>query len=355
MGDISTVLYPSDESGCGCYRMIWPAQMLKEQGYSVRYCFKHEFQALWQPSPFGDQIVDITDPPDEDVVVFQRPLKRVVVELMLVLQQKYGKAIVVEIDDDFHSLPQGHPVKRTVSPANDRDLNYTWLQMACERADLVICTTEALARRYGGHGRVRIIPNYIPRQWLNFERLAHDELVVGWSGSTHSHVRDLCVQGDAVKRVISHTGAQLRVIGSGDKVSTQLGGSEEPLVAGWVPIEHYPIAYAGLDVAIAPLQHNTFNTAKSWLKPLEAGALGVPCVSSALPEYELLARHGIGLIAHDNDQWYELLYGLLRKKDYREELGQKYRSLVDRYFCMQDHLDEWTNAWRFACELRSYR
>src|SRR5689334_24701002 len=46
----------------------------------------------------------------------------------------------------------------------------------------------------------------------------------------------------------------------------------------------WPRALSALGIGLAPLADSTFNRAKSWLKPLEMAAVGVPCVMSALPD-----------------------------------------------------------------------
>jgi hypothetical protein len=55
-----------------------------------------------------------------------------------------------------------------------------------------------------------------------------------------------------------------------------------------VAIADYPAALAALnlDVAIAPLEINAFNEAKSNLKLLEYGALGYPVVCSDIVPYQ---------------------------------------------------------------------
>lgn len=344
----SVLLYPSDEGGCGCYRLIWPGAMLANEGIDVETRFSHTFQCWWQPSPLGDQVVDVTEAPRQDVIVWQRPLKRAVVELMTVLQRKYDKTTIVEIDDDFHALPKRHPVREGTNPLVNRELNWDWLMVACDRADLVICSTEALAERYGRHGRVKVIPNYVPARYLAMKRERHDDLVVGWSGSTHSHVWDLKVVKGAVADVMAEHGAQMRVIGPGADVARQLRLGDEPLVCGWVPIEHYPTAYSTLDVAIAPLRQSAFNDAKSYLKVLEAGALGVPCVGSGVREYRRLAETGLGVVVEQPEDWRSELGRLLGDPDYRAEMGERARKIVRERHVMEDHLGLWLEAWEQA-------
>jgi glycosyltransferase involved in cell wall biosynthesis len=313
---------------------------------------------------------------DADVLVLQRPMDIEFVEAIPVIQRQ-GVAVVVEIDDDFHSLPKGHPARKLTSPlvtgvavANDfyalqkgqsakkmiptarkTRHNRTNLAQACKLADLVTVTTPALAERYGSHGRVRVIRNLVPARYLTIEQERRGNLL-GWTGSTVTHVDDLRECGSGISDTLRETGARFRVVGTGQGVSDQLDLGDRPIDStGWVPLREYPIHYARLDVAIAPLQLNPFNEAKSALKMIEAAALGVAVVGSPTSEYIRAAHLGLGMIASTPDEWRAHLVRLLDSSEFRADCAGAAR-LAAADLTYEAHAGEWWDAWSEALKNR---
>ena len=179
-------------------------------------------------------------------------------------------------------------------------------------------TTPALAERYATHGRYAILPNYIPKAYLDLPRPTNSPLRVGWTGSTRTHVRDLEVTGGGVARALQGTGAEFHVVGVPNDVRRQLDLAREPVSTGWVHLDQYPAELAKFDVLVAPLQDNTFNRGKSLIKGLEAAAAGVvPVMSPAADYLRLHDDYGIGLIARTPDEWFDRVRTLLTDHDLR--------------------------------------
>lgn len=352
-------VHPADEGACGAYRMEWPARALKAQGHDVHVKRDWSYQALWRSSVFGDRVVGLAETIKADVVVLQRPLQRNRVELISAMQDQ-GVAVVVEIDDDFHEIHPRNPAWRGSNPLREPDRNRDWLLKACDRADLVTVTTPALAERYGRHGRVAVLPNYVPESYLSTKPGAYTEmfmarpsgLLLGWSGSVATHPDDLQVTGDTCQSVLDATGARFHVIGTGVKVAEKLGLAKEPTATGWVPIEAYPEAMAQLDVGIVPLAPTRFNEAKSWLKGLEYASVGVPFVASATGPYRELARLGIGWTAETPGGWERNVTALLTDHVLREEMGSRWQDMVAESFTIEANAFKWLESWARAAQHR---
>lgn len=358
-------LQPADSGGCGNYRLRWPGAALQAMGADVVIAERH-LEGERMRSVLGDRLVRIPDP-DCDVVVFQRPMDPGLVEALPVLRRQ-GVATVVEIDDDFHALPKGHPARRHTAAMLNPDMNRVWLRRLCEAADLVTCTTPALAERYAPHGRAAIIPNYVPAWYLNIDPGGHDgPPIVGWTGSTVTHVGDLDVTGGAVARAMDATGARLHIVGTGHGVREGLDLGDRPYTAsGWLPADRYPTEYAGLDVAIVPLDLNRFNESKSYLKGLEAAALGVPFVASPTGPYRTLVAggeqmerlvaerpdlvsygHAPGLLADTPDDWERHLTALLSDPEYRRGVAASGAAFAARN-TIEGNCWRWLEAWEQA-------
>lgn len=328
---LRVALFPADETGCGMFRMRWPAAAVAAAAGDVEVHFS-------QLRREGMQVVGM--PAGADVAVFQRPLHALVPALIPKLRTR-GVAVVVELDDDFGAL---HPQCRTFRdfhPAVNPVRNWHHLKQACKLADLVTVTTPALAARYGG-SKARVLPNCVPASMLTV-RADRDGRTVGWGGATQTHIGDLTVTNGGVAQAIADTGARFLSVGPSDGVQRDLSLLAAPDSTDGLEFDEYHQALAQLDVGIAPLADTAFNAAKSGLKVLEYAALGIASVASPRPDYQRLHDDGIGLIATDRSRaWRRQVRQLLTDVTFRDETVAQARQVVsDR------HTYE-TNGWRWA-------
>lgn len=351
---VSVLIHPAKKDACRLYRLALPIAALCDP--DITESFNHPYEAQYQQGFQGPRLVDVNDPPEQDVIVFQRILKRTTFELMTLFRDKYQKAVVLEIDDDFSHLPPRHPTRAITDPVKNPDENRHWLMRAAELADLVTVSTPALAEVYGSHGRVRVLPNYVPAEYLKIERQCHTKVWVGWSGAVQTHVGDLDVAGRGAGLAIEETKAELRVIGTGEGVAESLGVTKRPKATGWVSLERYPRELAQLDVCIAPLVDNVFNRSKSYLKPLEAASLGVPVVMSPSVEYQRLHDdYGLGLIARNPLEWHSYITALVKNPSMRDEIAAAGREVVREHLTIEQHAWKWKEAWEQALVNRNTR
>lgn len=344
-------VYPADDGGCGHYRLVWPARALIAQGHEVT--ISAGLPAQWIDDRDGTPQVVGCEAIDADVVVLQRPLTRNLVDVIPFVQDQ-GVAVVVEIDDDFAAIPPQNISWPICNPRNNPNRNWDHLARACRMADLVTVTTPALARRYGGHGRVAVLPNFVPEWYLQVNQPRTLPLTVGWTGSVHTHPGDLEVTRGAVAKVVADLGAELRIVGTGFGVGERLGLGADPPGTGWVELEAYPYPMAELDVGIVPLADNAFNAAKSCLKMMEFAALGVPVVGSPTPDNLRLHLKGVGLIARKPREWERALRSLITDNDRRAELAGDGRRLMAG-LTIEANAERWLDAWTSAADQAAER
>lgn len=330
------------------------SRALAAQGHDVQLHLpdtdKAQIQATMQMH-HGIETVMNVDPPDVDVIVLQRPLARLLVDTIPFLQ-KQGKIVVVEVDDDFKTINPRNVAWMSSHPKYSPDRNWRHLERACQIADMVTVSTPALADVYGKHGRVQVIPNFVPEWYLHANKEAQDAVYLGWSGSVNTHPDDLQVVRAGVWLALQATGASMTVVGSGLGIHRHLSLPRTlPMkVTDWMPIDKYPEAMAQLDVGIVPLQLSVFNQSKSWLKGLEFAALGVPFVASPTEQYvELAERYDIGLLAFTPKDWQRQLTRLLASEDLRSEIGQAGRNRVEMNdLTIERQTGRWLMAWASA-------
>jgi glycosyltransferase involved in cell wall biosynthesis len=315
-------VYPQDDSS-GHYRLALPMRAVAAHGHDV---------AQGVPGQVDD---------DTDVVVIHRPIKPEHPGMIRLLRE-HGIAVLVDMDDDFDSISPRH---QSYAYYQDRR---RYAHECCELADLVTCATRALIERYGyGHGLH--IPNYIPASLFEVRpKLAHREVWVGWTGSMAAHPDDPAATRGALATVLG-PGAEFAHIGRSDGVAQAFGLRKPMLRSGQVPLADYEALYACLDVAVVPLAQSPFNDAKSWLKGLQAAALGIPFVASPTADYRRLYALGAGLLARTRKDWVRHLTRLIRDPVYRRIVADA-GSRVARELTIERNWTQWAVAYRLAAQ-----
>jgi hypothetical protein len=349
---VKIVVYPADRWGCGHFRLIWAAELLAAAGHDVTVIRAQDrsVQLVMDRDVVRDVLVDA------DVVVFQRLTHAYMVQAVSVLRTK-GVAVVVDIDDDLTAIHPDNPSWEAYHPRNEGrrmaagQINrHSWrnLSKACRDATLVTVSTPALLDVYAGHGRGQVLPNYLPDQYFGLPRVDSD--TVGWPASYHSHPDDPEVMGGAVARLAAD-GAEFRMVGDPVGAGPALGLGQDPPGAP-AELAQWPAAVAGLGIGIAPLADTRFNRAKSWLKPLEMCAAGVPWVASPRVEYRRLHAMGAGVLADRPRAWYRELRRLRESSAARQELSDAGRAVAAQ-MRLADHAWRWAEAWGRAAELQA--
>lgn len=382
-------VWPADMWACGHYRLIWPSETIhgSEPDFDVE---------VMVPRPDGDTglrawmddsdgVVNASCPEDADLVIFQRPSFPQLVHSIPHFRRQ-GIAVVVDIDDDLSAIDPRNPAFAALHPdpfallSNaqitkmladlgerppadysredivDRILRrrykltspHSWLAVkeAAKLATVVTVSTPALAERYG-RGNAVVLPNCLPARFCDAARVDSD--LVGWPGSMHSHPGDLKVLGNSIARL----GGRFMIVGQGDDAARELGVAEVPQT-GPIPFDGWMEAVGQLGVGVAPLADTSFNAAKSWLKPLEMSAAGVPWVASPRAEYQRFHRLGVGALADRPKDWLRELRRLVTDAGWRAEQSEAGRA-VARGLTIEQHAWRTAEVWHRAVELERAR
>jgi hypothetical protein len=382
---MKAIAYPADEYGCGHHRMIWPCEVLQQQGLDVTVVASEDRQVRMMFNQ-ANELVNVEIPDDVDVVVLQRCTDRRLVQMVRWLVDRHY-AVVVDVDDDLHAIHPSNPAFTFLDPNRaDREtreavrngqakpeqagqLNHllkqkythSWHNLAevCKYATLVTVSTPGLLKRYAAHGRGMVIPNYVPEHYL---RVGHDDSdLLGWPAALHSHPNDPSAVGNALARLVGE-GVKFRTIGESVGVTAAFGlplrtedGELLDPPGGDVTLQQWPWELAQLGVGIVPLADTLFNSRKSWLKGLELSAVGVPWVASPRAAYQKLHdEYGAGVLAEKPRQWYQALRRLLDEPTYRADVAAAGREAAKR-LRMVDHAWRYAEAWADARDLADGR
>jgi hypothetical protein len=335
------VVYPSDSFGCGSFRAIWPGEALAAAGHDVEVVQAKDrrVRLVMDKDVVRDVLVDA------DVVVLQRTTHAYMAQAVGVMRAK-GITVVVDVDDDLSSIHPSNPAWAAHRPGRG---THSWhnLGMACRDATMVTVSTPALLDVYARHGRGRVLRNYLPDHYYGLPRVDSD--VVGWPASFHSHPNDPEVVGGAVARLVDE-GAQFVMRGDSRGAGKALGLKQDP-IGGGVSIEEWPRAVASLGIGIAPLADTKFNTSKSWLKPLEMSACGVPWVASPRAAYRELHAMGVGVLTDRSRGWYRAVSKLRESAALRQEQSEAGRAVAER-LRLRDHAWRWLEVYEEAFKLQ---
>lgn len=319
--------HPSDDTGCGQYRVIKPLSAMMQEGIgdgviSFRHLVPAELERI-QP----------------DTVIFQRPLAREFLDLMK-HAKTYSKAFkVYEIDDLINNIP----IKNFFKAAHPKD-TVKLLREGISHVDRLVVSTPGLAEAYAGwHKEIQVLELKLPPAWwggLQIKRTEHAKPRVGWAGGS-SHLGDLELIADVVKDLANEV----------DWVFFGMCPAKlRPYVKEFhdgVPIHTYPqkLASLDLDVAVAPLESNPFNDCKSNLRLLEYGICGYPVVCSNVRAY---VESGLPVqpVKNRYKDWVEAIRAHIQDLDHSRQLGQQLQQLVLQKWILEgDALTHWQKAW----------
>ena len=100
-----------------------------------------------------------------------------------------------------------------------------------------------------------------------------------------------------------------------------------------------------LDLAVAPLINNAFNNAKSPLKLLEFGVLGIPVIASNLACYN---NSPAILLDNNPDIWVAKLVQLDQNRNNLSIQGNSLQQWVHQSFWLEQHLSDWRKLFELS-------
>jgi len=319
-------------SGAGQYRVVEPLEMLQDQSLvqsSVILPMVNKQTRVLQP-------VELIRA-NPDTLILQHSVDDV--QLSLIEQYKIAlpKVNVVQMVDDLMGyVPEKHPSRRFQSREG-----HLRMSEAIKKSDSMIVTTEPLKLHYEKYlSNVKIIPNCLAKHWFELEvkKTKREKLRVGWIGAGQ-HQGDLEIINEVVKALA-------------DKVDWVFMGMHTAEVGvhikefhPFVSISEYPnkMASLDLDIAVAPLEDNFFNSCKSNLRLLEYGAMSWPVVCSDVFPYQT-NNPPVIRVKDSVADWLDALNKLIDDESERSRLGQALNKWVVNNYTLSNWAPEWFDA-----------
>ena len=326
-GRVPRFLSRPTPNGSGLYRISQPLRAARQAGLAQE-CEALQNKERYHPAELARCGADVVL---VNLFVHDSRLKE-----LHALRRLLPKAFFVYACDDLITDMPPKSVFRKGIPADSRRR----YQAALRDCDRLVVTTPYLAEASRGFiDDIRIVPNRLSRDpWLKLtpRKRAGQRPRIGWAGS-HGHEGDLPL----LKSIIEATRHEANWIFFGmcpREIRPLLAEYHEP-----VPFDAYPqkLAALDLDIAVAPLEDIPFNHAKSNLRLLDYGVLGLPVVCTDVPPYrDSPAKR----VANTPKDWIAALRERIHDPDAAEREGAAMKDWVLRDYIVEDHLDEWLAA-----------
>jgi len=239
-------------------------------------------------------------------------------------------------DDLGYAISQFNPYYHS----NYKDMKRRVYQVL-QWCDRLIVTTEPLAEAYRHCSNdIAIIPNYIDfSRWQGIipkHRPRKNKPRVGWAGAAQ-HLGDLQLIEPVVKNLAKYV--DWIFFGMCPKALRPCLCEYHPMVT----FDNYPtyLANLDLDLAIAPLENNAFNEAKSNLRLLEYGMMSYPVVCSDIYPYQ---NAPVTRVKNTTRAWCDAVLAHLHHPEWSKQQGAQLHQWVRQHYLLENHLNQWQSA-----------
>lgn len=317
---------PADFDGCGDYRILSPLNALHRSGKAVGYASTRLYNRIELARS------------EADILIVQRQFSSHQLEALHTYRKNKNLFIVCDVDDLLTDIPYGNPYRAQFQKLN---INKALVE-ALSCCNRLVVSTPQLADAYSKHtDECRVVPNRLSgHRWLHLSRprRLHNRPRVGWAGG-NSHRPDLLMFENVLRSL--HDEVEWVFLGGCPKGLRKYLSEYHPGVG----IEEYPekLASLDLDLAVAPLQMNAFNEAKSNIKILEYGVLNIPVICTDIAPYQ--GDFPVTRVTNRDTAWIGAIREHLSDPIELARRGEILGSYVRSQWILENHLEEWLSAW----------
>ncbi len=320
---MNVVCLYADEYGCGNFRIIQPYKTIQSD---INFLVCKE----WGQS-------GITDTDQLSGVLFQRPTNEDILTFIKTLKSE-GKIVVCETDDDLSNVPHHNYFHSVIKEGYGkiyeeclREATYVHVStpQLVKSSKYIVFPNAVDLKKYTGRAELR-------KSFCEKHNINPDNKIVQWSGSS-SHSDSL----ELIKGVVEELtkDKNITVVLSSNKTWLQSLGFKEKenlILPAWTPFADAYKVPAIADICLAPLTDNVFNTKKSELRLIEAGAWRVPSVASPTVPYqrfEKVSNGGCIIIRKERQKyWVETVYELIENEYLYDSIAEKsYICVLENY------------------------
>lgn len=317
---------PAGADACAMYRMFLPHMAISPSTY-------------YFPE---NHMTDINVFAYCRVAVVQRLCSKANFEA-LALMKRGNMKIVYDLDDNVWSLPTYNPGVKLFQ------MMRAGFRYCAAMSDVITVSTEplriAVQETLLGHHDTKCPPIVVVPNAMDFNlfrpvtercrRPKSGRVVIGYAGN-NTHVGDVKNAFDALPELLkAFPNLHLEFVGI--TPPEPIIGSDRVKMLDYVPVSEYAARLASWqwDLMIAPLDRNRFNISKSSIKMMEAGALHIPCVASAVAPYQDFCRGNTLLentvLCKTRNDWVRKVSDLIADEKLRQDVGEQMFLTAKKY------------------------
>lgn len=317
----------ADTAGCGHYRIMTPFAAMQNEGVA--------------DGKLSGTLLSISEMGKikPDSLIIQRRYAPAFHQWIERTGKLHDVFKVFELDDYILNVPMKHfrkqDFKREITGQLRKSLSYF---------DRFVVSTEPLAEALGDmHPEIVVVKNRLPVSWwghLQSLRNQGRKPRVGWAGGA-SHTGDLEMIVDVVKEFAN----EVEWVFFG-MCPMKLRPYVHEIHHG-VDISLYPakLASLNLDLALAPVEDNLFNSCKSNLRLMEYGVCGIPVICSDVACYRGDALP-VTRVSNRFIDWRDAIRMHLADPDASARMGAELQVAVRRDWMLTgDNVKNWAKAW----------
>ena len=289
--------------------------------------FYHLFlKKKFNPLILHDKNIHEIDISNFDIVIIQRDaLEEKNAEYIVNICKNNNIKLIYEIDDDLINIDETHPDYIEFIEKKET------IKYLVSHADIVTVSSNNLKEKLVKfNSNIKVIKNSL-NDMLNLKNEAtskHDTVKIGYMG-TFTHKKDIKVVEKAIENVKNYFNKK------GKKVVFETVGVSDDKIKCATPINipfkysKYPYFIKWLkriidwDIAIAPLEYNNINQAKSEIKYLEYSSLGIAGIYTNFGSYsETINNNKNGILVNSNttEEWESALKTLIENENLRKNI-----------------------------------
>lgn len=242
----------------------------------------------------------------------------------IVRLRKKGVKVLYEIDDYIHGVSkiEGHAAQKIYTKKILAEH-----ELCMRMCTGIICSTSWLAQKYKKYNaNIFVCENAIERP--RYEQLNLPDrptFNIGWAGG-EGHWQSVAKWVPALDQILKEY-SNVRFVAIGLPVANYLQHTNQAVNLPIVTIENFPGALCNFDIAIGPSTTSNFFAAKSDLRHLETGALGIPLVGDPFV-YKKIIDGETGMLAENSADAYDAIKTLIDNPDRREEISYNVKDYV---------------------------
>jgi hypothetical protein len=346
----------ADQSGCGFWRMLWPAHDLLAYNKAV---VMNLYQMVFDPRFYGGvDAVRVQRQATDSQLEFMKFLRKTSNEFKR--QTGKGFKILYDVDDicapadciaDYNVCKQGFTEDKILE-------NMKAIVALTDEMTVVSEYMKEHYKKYLEFDNITVLPNYAPKHifdssfdmnkiLFNFKKNRKRPRILYAGSMTHFDVANRANQKDDFHHVVEAIHRDLTVDKKYEWVF--MGGALPLSLRGfinkgiefhpWSPLPEYAQVVKNLNcqIMLAPLVDNPFNKAKSNIKLTEGGMFGIPVVAQDLDCYN---HNGWKYLFKTGADMMGQIESILKNEaTFKQavEFGKKY---AEQYY-LKDHLDEY--------------